>query len=431
MSSQWPDIKKAMDKIPVPMDKLDTITVNTIKENPSKKNSKKKKALYMFSAAVITFGLFIGSASISPTMAKIASQVPIIGNFFNEFNDEGLRIAGEKGLTQVINQSSKDNGVTLTINELFYDGTRLTLGYTQESLFTFGELERPTIEVNGKDINFSTGSSGQFITPQKYQGYIEIQPTEELPEEFEIKLKFDAVGIVPGKWEFKFPVQQSSQVKVFKPQEVKIIEQAEVKLSSLKLGPAGTDLSVQVTTDQQNKKLDPYMLNFFVLDDEGNVLDNVKGSGFGDEKNGKEEAHLNYLYSPIHERTKKVRIIPYTTPSTDGTVSMLIENQSLPFVLDQGDFGTVLITDITYLADKIIVRFDVQSDVFGNNLSKNPISIWMEDADGNNLFMEEKPWAEKIEGNSFRQEFVNNEKEGLLIATYKPIMYEGFEIKIQ
>ena len=280
--------------------------------------------------------MFIGSASISPAMAKIASHIPIIGTFFNDVNDEGLRIVGQKGLTQIIDQTSKDNGITLTMNEIFYDGTRLTFGYTQESLFAIGELERPTIVVNGKEINFSSSYSGNFVTPQKYKGVIDINPTEELPEEFDIKIRIDAVGLIPGKWEFEFPVKQSNEVTVIRPQEVKMIEQAEVQITSLKLGPAGTDLAVKITMDEENNMLDPYMLDFYILDEEGNILDIVSKSGHGETENRKAVDNLDILYTPLKEGTKKVRIIPYIIPMTEGSAeedSMLLDDQSVPFVL--------------------------------------------------------------------------------------------------
>ncbi|MEH7121887.1 DUF4179 domain-containing protein [Bacillus sp. JJ1773] len=433
-SNQWPDLKKELDKVSVPMDKLDSIITNTIKESRTK-TSNKKVALYSFIAAVLGFGVFIGSASVSPVMAKIASNIPIIGTFFNDSLDEGLRLAGKKGLTQVINQSSKDNGITLTMNEIFYDGTRLTFGFTQESLFAIGQLERPTIEVNGKEINFSSSYSGEFVTPQKYKGIIDITATEELPEEFDMKIRIDAVGLIPGKWEFTFPVKQSNEVTVIRPQETKLIEGAEVEISSLKLGPAGTDLSVKVLKDEGNNKIDPYSLNFYVIDDNGNVLDTVTGNGSGEKENGKEIADLKFLYSPLKESSKKVSVIPYIIPvSEEGweEVSLPLDEQSLPFNVDQGEFGKVLVTKVIYQQDKLVLYFDLQSDVIvDNKLSRN--SLWLEDAIGKNLMLEDKPFAERIEGNEFKQEFAAGKKKGLKIKTYKypkPITYEEFKIDI-
>ena len=158
-------------------------------------------------------------------------------------------------------------------------------------------------------------------------------------------------------------------------------------------------------------------------------------SGHGETENGKSIDNLDILYTPLKEGTKKVRIIPYVIPMIKGSseeVSMLLDDQSVPFVLDQGDFGKVLITDITYLKDKTIVDFDIPSDaIVDNKLSRNP--IWLEDANGKNLMLEDKPFAERVKGNSFKQEFSTGEKDGLQLKTYKSpksTMYEEFVIEI-
>lgn len=433
-NGQWSDLEKEMEKIPVPMDKLDLIISNTLREKETKK-SKKKMIAFSLSAAVLGFGVFIGSASISPVVAKVASNIPIIGTFFNDSLDEGLVIAGKMGLTQMVNQSSKDSGITLTINEIFYDGTRLTFGFTQESLFAIGQLERPTIEVNGKEINFSSSFSGGFVTPQKYKGIMDITPTEELPEELDMKIRFDAVGLIPGEWKFNFPVKQSNEVTVIRPQEAKKIEGAEVKISSLKIGPAGTDLRVEVLKNEGNNNLDAHSLNFYVIDDYGNVLDTVTGNGSGETVNGKEITKLQFLYSPLKEGNRKVSVVPYTIPMSEKAweeVSLSLNEQTLPFTIDQGDFGKVLVTKIVHQQEKTIVYFDLQSDaIVDNKLSRN--SLWLEEANGKSLLLEDKPFAERIEGNKFKQEFASSKKKDVKIKTRKfpmPITYEGFKINI-
>ncbi|QUG42307.1 DUF4179 domain-containing protein [Psychrobacillus sp. INOP01] len=433
MSKQWPDLKKEMDKISVPLDKLDSIISNTLKPT-KKKKSIKRMTFYFVSAAILIIGIFISTASVSPAMAKIAAQVPIIGAFFNDVQDEGLKIAGQKGLTQVVDQSAKDNGISLTMNEIFYDGTRLTFGYTQESLFAIGELERPNIKVNGKEINFSSSSSGDFVTPQKYKGMMDINPTEELPEEFDISIRIDAIGLVPGKWEFNFPVKQSNKVTVIRPEKVITIDKAEVKISSLKLGPAGTDLAVQVIAREEESKIDPFDLNFFVVDEHENVLDAFSSSGHGDTEDGMIKAKLDFLFNPLKEGVKKVSVIPYTFAEPNGGLEEVSVdlNKKIPFTLSQGDFGNILIKDIQYKKDQTIVYFDVQSDeIYDNRLYRNP--IWLKDASGNNLMLEDAPFAERIEGNSFKQVFKANEQEGLQLGTFKypkPVTYEAFEIEL-
>jgi hypothetical protein len=435
MSNQFPDLKNEIDKIKVPVDQLDDIIAMTVHGTTAKKPFR-RKVLYTIGTAAAGFALFIGSAMVSPSMAKMASGIPLVGTFFNHIGDEGLRIAGQKGLTQVIGQSAKDSGITLTVNEVFYDGTRLTIGYTQESLVPLGELERPNIEVDGKEINFSSGYTGKFATPQKYVGYMDINPTEELPEEFALKMRIDAIGLIPGKWEFSFPVKQSNQVTVIKPKETKTFDGTEMKINSLKLGPAGTDLSVKVVSDTESGGIDPYQLNFYVVDDQGNVLDMVSGSGSGERVDGKEVADIEFLYSPLKENVERVRVIPYTPSMIENTgdeISVNLDQLSLPFTLDQGEAGEILIKSIEYKGKKSIVEFEVVSDaIIDNQASRNP--IWMEDGNGKNLMSNDKPMAERIDGNTFRQEFVTGEKKGLKLKTYqmaKPVFYEEFVVELK
>ena len=416
MSNQFPDLKNEMDNIKVPVDQLDDIIAKTVHGTTAKKPFR-RKVLNTIGTAAAGFALFIGSAMVSPSMAKMASGIPLVGTFFNHIGDEGLRIAGEKGLTQVIGQSAKDSGITLTVNEVFYDGTRLTIGYTQESLVPLGELERPNIEVDGKEINFSSGYTGKFATPQKYVGYMDINPTEELPEEFALKMRIDAIGLI-------------------KPKETKTFDGTEMKINSLKLGPAGTDLSVKVVSDTESGGIDPYQLNFYVVDDQGNVLDMVSGSGSGESVDGKEVADIEFLYTPLKENVKRVRVIPYTLSmieNTGGEISVNLDQQSLPFTLDQGEAGEILIKSIEYKGEKSIVEFEVVSDaIIDNQASRNP--IWMEDGKGKNLMSSDKPMAVRIDGNTFRQEFETGEKKGLKLKTYqmaKPVFYEEFVVELK
>lgn len=432
MSNQFPDLKSEMDQISVPVEKLDAIIAKTVNDTKVKK-PKKRVIFYSMSAAVVGFGLFVGSAMVSPAMAKVASNIPVVGTFFNDVGDEGLKIAGKKGLTQVIDQTAKDNGITLTINEVFYDGTRLTLGYTQESLLPLGELERPAIKVDGKEINFSSGYSGEYVTPQRYKGVVDITPTEELPEEFEMNVRIDAVGLVPGYWSYQFSVRQSNDVTVIRPTVIKKLEGAEISVNSLKIGPAGTDLNVKVIAEPG--KMDPYSLDFHLIDDKGNVINPLKGSGYGDTVAGKEHATLQRLYEPLDEGVRSVKVIPYVLTFPQGDLkeeSVSLDGIELPFTMSQGEFGDLIITDIKYSENRTVVYFEVKSEaVIDNRTSVNP--VWIEDENGKRLIVDEKPFAERIKDNRFKQEFKTGKKKGLKLKTHHqpmPEIFEGFEIEI-
>lgn len=435
MSKYFPEFNKELENIHVPVEKLDTIIQQTINKNRKQKPRRKKMVLTTIGSVAAAFILFLGSATLSPTLAKVASGIPLVGTFFNESGDEGLQIAGKSGLTQVINQESKDNGVTLTMNEIFYDGTRLTFGLTHESLLAIGDIERPTILVNGKEINFSSGSSGKYITPSKYEAIMNISPTEELPEEFDMKIIIDAVGLMPGNWEFEFPVKQSNEVTVIRPNITNVIYDAKVTVESVKLGPAGTDLAIQIQSDPNNTKIDPYMdLHFAMIDDQGRVLPTLTGSGYGDTIDGIEVANHRYLYTPMKEDAKSLTILPYKIPNQSGAVEELSVslNKKLPLEIDQGEVGKITVTDVEFLEDKTVVYFELESDFpFDDNLTMN--RTWLESKDGKDLSFPENPLAVRMNGNSFKQEFKATKDRNVEFKALKipsPIVFEAFEITL-
>ncbi|MFS0821880.1 DUF4179 domain-containing protein [Bacillus sp. 1P02SD] len=435
MSKHYPEFNKELENIHVPVEKLDRIIQQTINDNRKQKPRRKKVVLTTIGSVAAAFILFLGSATFSPTLAKVASEIPLVGTFFNESNDEGLQIAGKSGLTQVVNQTAKDNGVTLTMNEIFYDGTRLTFGLTHESLIAIGNIERPNIWVNGEEINFSTGSSGKYITPSKYEVVMNITPTEELPEEFDIKVTIDAVGLMPGKWEFEFPVKQSNEVTVIRPNKTNVIYDADVAVESVKLGPAGTDLAIQVKSDPNNTKMDPYMdLHFALIDDQGSVHRTLTGSAYGDTINGVEVANHRYLYTPIKNGVKSLTILPYKIPTGVGAVEeeSVSLNVTLPLTLDQGEVGKITVTDVEFLDDKTVVYFELDSEFpFDDNLTMN--RTWLESKDGKDLSFPEDPFAKRIKGNLFKQEFEATKTKDVKFKATKipmPIMFDSFEITL-
>jgi hypothetical protein len=75
-------LKKEVDKISIPEKELNDAIQSAIRKGKKKKWSLRKKIIYFSGAAVLLFGLFIGSAFISPTMAEVASKIPYLNQLF-------------------------------------------------------------------------------------------------------------------------------------------------------------------------------------------------------------------------------------------------------------------------------------------------------------------------------------------------------------
>ena len=97
-----------------------------------KQKRKRKPLLYLASTAA-TFGILLGSAYVSPTLASTLSQLPIIGSVFSDSGLLGLKQASEQGLTSAVGKTKTINGISVTVNEVLYDETKITVGLTIDS----------------------------------------------------------------------------------------------------------------------------------------------------------------------------------------------------------------------------------------------------------------------------------------------------------
>ncbi|GED59301.1 DUF4179 domain-containing protein [Brevibacillus formosus] len=89
------------------------------------------KRIFIASAGAASFLLFtlLALGFSSPAWAEKLKHVPLISSVFELFQEDTLQIANEKGLITAVNQSAVVNGITITVNEVFYDGIQLGIGY--------------------------------------------------------------------------------------------------------------------------------------------------------------------------------------------------------------------------------------------------------------------------------------------------------------
>ncbi|WP_121614206.1 DUF4030 domain-containing protein [Mesobacillus foraminis] len=89
------NVKKEVDKINIPEDKLDQAIELGLRRGRKSQRGYGKKLVYTCSAAVLVFCFFIGSAFVSPAMAKIVSKIPYLGQIFENKEDVVVVISEE------------------------------------------------------------------------------------------------------------------------------------------------------------------------------------------------------------------------------------------------------------------------------------------------------------------------------------------------
>lgn len=328
MTDKVPMFKEEIDSIPVPVDKLDAIIAKTVQEQesaPKKKRSIGKKVMLGVGAAVASLALLIGSATVSPVMANIVSNIPILSSIFSESGDPGLKQVSELGLTQVVGESKTVKGITMTIDEVFYDGTRITVGYSllsEEPLDKFYVDQKTKFTINGKVFSFG-GSSGETeITPTYRTGIYNIEPSDiDVPEKFKLGLVFEGKG--GERWKFSIPVKTHSEAQFVTINETQHVEGVKLTISNLEMSPVGLRLTYNTVAEENEFHTGAYV-SFKAVDSSGNELAiSSQGGGYGETVNGKVYTKGNSLFEPIDESVTELTITPYIDlPSGGGGVEI-------------------------------------------------------------------------------------------------------------
>lgn len=115
-------------------EEVDIIQKDRIKKNLNNKikgENRSNKLKYISIAAAITLVFSIGVVTTSPTFAK---NIPVLNSMIQILNNK----YGNKGdyakYSEIINKSVSNNGITITINEVIADDSKLIIGYTLKKL---------------------------------------------------------------------------------------------------------------------------------------------------------------------------------------------------------------------------------------------------------------------------------------------------------
>lgn len=178
------------------------------------------------------------------TYPSVAAKLPIVGGMFR-YIQEKMEFGGNyEGYTDEVGAVYSNNGISVTISEVYCDGTVLAISYKVESKTAFRDYPGDTstsaqmyydgesvMDENGKltelEETGAAGLEGRFLDETTFVG-AEMLPLWEgsYPEEFELNVSIFAFGLqdnehkdiywIPGNWRFKIPVRVNDEnVKIY------------------------------------------------------------------------------------------------------------------------------------------------------------------------------------------------------------------------
>ncbi|TVX93528.1 DUF4179 domain-containing protein [Paenibacillus agilis] len=319
------------------------------RRSKSKPSLLKRTAIALSAASLLGIGI-IFSGYVSPVMAATLKNIPVIGVLFKGTSEEAVRTAIDQGIVSQPNLRVTHDGVTLTLTNLLYDGTRLsflveregkdlpfntTSPYDKEDTKIVyaaskeyekpnivpeneklkGYIEKPILLVNGQELQLSTGSHGDRPLDGGLTAFaVQYTRLEHLPDEFELTVQLK-VTRVKEIFEFKIPVKVENKSFVLKPGVTQSNGTFSYTVKELTLSPVSTRLVLDSkgpvpNSSEQTGKYHASKVYYELVDDKGKV---VEQSMFGYFHRLPESEYKNDdLYSPFEGTPKSITIRPFT-----------------------------------------------------------------------------------------------------------------------
>lgn len=277
---------QSLDNIHVPVEKLMAREKAAMFQDKKKRKVRKATKRSILVACGLCMSL-LGSGFVSTDMAEALSNIPLLEPIYKDFRDIAADKIEHDQLATLIDKQDSLNGLTMSVKEAAYDGSRLmvSIAYTgekdlsmEEELVGFnyvtinGQPVKPAIgSTHSRDINSKTIIEHHQFTFSNY---------DEYGDEIEIAVHGEDLFGYEGEWTVAFPLEKvAGDISVFHPNVKTELVNDMYLLTADKVtfSPLSTriDLTIDYPTEMDENDTWPYFA-FSVVDDTGRVYDKLK-----------------------------------------------------------------------------------------------------------------------------------------------------------
>ncbi|RED64022.1 DUF4179 domain-containing protein [Cohnella lupini] len=395
----------------------------TLHSLPKSKNARNRSSTFRrwvyggASVAVAGGIILLGTAVYSPKAATELERIPLVGPKLQEASNWGQAMAADFGLAS---QKVTDNGIAMTLNEVIYDGLRMSIGYslvTSEGMQTNDmDIE---LKVDGVRIGYvQSEQSGGIVNGTvnnevnvahddlQLEGNISAILYNYRPPAFELTLEVTRIGDKVGKWSFAVPVEEANDIEVLTPDLGKSKDHMSVKLNEVTFSPLSTVVSLDYSFGFM-KKADA--VGFELVDDRGIVYNPwIYGNRMSSYSSGTSNSSgiVKLDFPAISDEVKYLIVKPHFydtsyfsqpnafSESKDSKDSYNREpldelpTEQNPIILSQGQAGRLLVTGIEFDKNETIVHYRTE----GSNPQVQRLHLNLENEQGELIYpIEEQP----------------------------------------
>lgn len=277
---------RSIDNINVPVEKLIAREKTAIFQAKKKRKAGRTTKRSILVACGLCIAL-LGSGFVSTGMAEALSNIPLIGPIYKDFRDIASDKIEHDQLTTVIDKQDSKNGLTMTVKEAAYDGSRLivTVVYTGEKELSMEEeiVGFNYITINGQPVKPAIGSTGQDDINSKTiieHHQFTFSNYNEYGDKIEVAVHGEDLFGYEGKLKVSFPLEKiKGDVFEFYPEvTAKTVDEFyTLTAEKVTFSPLSTriDLTIDYPAEMDENDSWPWF-DFSVVDDNGHVYDKLK-----------------------------------------------------------------------------------------------------------------------------------------------------------
>ncbi len=386
--------------------------------------------------------ILVGAFSLVPVYAE---TWPVVGPVIQMLNERFGQYRNYADYAQMVNKEITSNGLSLTINDVLCDDVTLMFTFTIKSeenlrekvdggpatLFLTGNAR-----INGKRPGDSS-STGTFLDDHTFTGVdvIALDPFKKPPTKLRIGITARELFGIEGVWDLAFTAtreQISKDIVVFAPKQKVTLGNDTVTVDKIHFTPLHT--SLVVTGKCQGPYGDEPAFEYdhwFLFDDAGNYLKPVGWNRHGARGQFRQVFYLEPpCVIPEYLTVVPARFTPFEE-SGEAPRETVNLTGDYPLVLEQGEFGILVVEDVIFEPEKTVVTFRVEGVVPA--FQGDALGI----VDGDGEYLEPLGPLENLLGGRFRREFeaLNPGEDYSFVTTtfddYKLNVDETFVIKLK
>jgi hypothetical protein len=349
------DIKKYKLGVPEDISKNIDKTLESLSERKLKRNIKPA-----VEAAILMITALLGLGMAYPVNAQ---KLPIVRGLFSLIQESGLIRSEYIEFGEDVNQSVIHGDVEITVDNVIADENMIVITQQIKSSSkiqweNFLDMKEE-IKIKGYGGAYSSSGHGFAVDDYSYYSIKSIELAEEaMPfRSYEIDYCIKDIKGINESFDYKFKVDKNKTLKETKTYNIV----SPIKYSGGEYNVNKVVLSPISTKIQGIDNPIPY--DVFLFDDKGNEIQ-FKSKGGIDKASSFE---WNIITERINPNTKSITIVPYSKQPGwyyQNAEKIICEDYSkLPVTLSQGSIGSIIVKNIEYENDLMIIHYEVEGKI--------------------------------------------------------------------